>query len=222
MSKELNEPMLEDLRESMAFKPFRPANMRFAQLHFKGGGGGGIDDTQDQKELAAIALDRFNRYQQLYVPAENRYISQVQSYDSPARMDQAAGAAAANVQGTFTEGYAGQRNDFAAQGINPASGKSMQALQDYGTSSMFAQADNMNRSQQSIQDAQQTGMQNVVAMGQGQAGNAMQGLSDAAGYGADEARRRAENQFNSSSANQYLGGAVLGGAIGYQRYGSGG
>ena len=214
--------MLDDFRESRHFKPFNLPGKKFSRLFFKGGGGGSIDDTEDQKELAAIALDRFNRYQEVYVPAENRYIDEVRNYDSAARMEQAAGASTANVQSAFTEGFAGQRQDMAAQGINPASGRSMQALTDYGTNSMFAQADNVNRAQQSIQDTKLTGMQNVVAMGQGQAGNAMTGIADAAGYSLDEANRRRDNAFNSSSANRYVAGAAIGGAIGYQRYGSNG
>lgn len=214
--------MLEDLRESRHFKPFNHPGKKFSRLFFKGGGGGGIDDTEDQKELAAIALDRFNRYQQVYVPAENRYIDEVRNYDSAARLEQASGAATANVQSAFTEGFAGQRQDMAAAGINPASGTSMQAITDFGSNSMFAQSDNMNRSEQSIQDAKLTGEQNVVAMGQGVAGNAMSGIADAAGYSFDEANRRRDNAFNSSSANRYVAGAAIGGAIGYQRYGSNG
>lgn len=221
MFDEISDPMLEDFRESRAFKPIKLPNKKFSRLFFKGGGGGGIEDTEDQKALADIALDRFQRYQDLYVPAENRYIDEVLNYDSASRMEQAGGQATANVQQSFTEGFAGQRQDMAAQGINPTSGASQQALQAYGANSMFAQSDNMNRSEQSIQDAKITGLQNVTAMGQGVAGNAMQGLGDAASYSAEEARRRSDNAFNASSANRYVGGAVLGGAIGYQRYGGG-
>ncbi len=218
----LDEPLLEDFRESRAFKPIKLPRQKFSRLYFKGGGGGSIDDTEDQKELAAIALDRFNRYQQVYVPAENRFIDEVRNYDSEARMQQAGGIATGSVQQAFTEGFADQRADFAAQGINPASGTSNQALQEYGANSMFAQSDNVNRTEQSIQDAKLTGMQNVVAMGQGQAGNAISGLSQAAGYSQQDASRQADNAFNSASNRRYVAGAAIGGAIGYQRYGSNG
>lgn len=222
MFDELEDPMLEDRREAGFFKPVRPKGMKFARINFKGGGGGSIDDTEDQKALADIALDRFQRYQSLYVPAENRFIDQVQSYDSEARMNQAAGAAVGNVQQAFSEGFQDQRADMAAQNINPASGMYQQAVSDFGNNMMFAQADNVNRSEQSIQDAKLTGLQNVVAMGQGVAGNAIQGLSDAAGYSAQDAQRRAENSFNRRMGNQYIGGMALGGAVGFQQYGGGG
>ena len=221
MFNELDEPMLEDFRESRAFKPFRLPNQKFSRLHFKGGGGS-IEDTSDQKELAAIALDRYTRYQNVFVPAEDRYIDEVRNYDSASRLEQASGAAAANVQGAFTEGFAEQQKDMFAQGINPNSGMANQAVQNYAQNAMFAQSDNVNRSQQSIQDAKLTGMQNVAALGQGVAGNAMAGIADAASFGSDEANRRSDNAFNQSSGRRYMAGAALGGAIGFQQYGSNG
>lgn len=220
---DLADPMLVDSREANFFQPVRPKRMKFARINFGGGGGGGgIDDTEDQKALADIALDRFNRYQNLYVPAENRYISQVQNYDSGSRMDQAGGTAAGNVQQAFGEGFQQQRSDMAASGINPSSGMFQSAVGNFGSNMMAASSDNINRSQQSIQDSKVTGMQNVVAMGQGVAGNAMSGLGDAAGYSAEEASRRATNSFNQQQGMRQIGGMALGGAIGYQKFGSDG
>ena len=42
-----------------------------------GGGSTKIKDSASQKALASIAAQRFNLYQQYYVPLENQYMSDV-------------------------------------------------------------------------------------------------------------------------------------------------
>ena len=208
----------ETPQEQRHFTPIKP--FKFASLRFGGGGGDtSIDDTQDQKELARIALERWQRYQETYVPAENRFISEVTNYSTPQRMEQVGGMGNVAVQQSYTSGFENQTRGMLESGVNPSSGQFASAVGDYANAFQMASSDNVNRSQQGVQDAQVAGLQSAVAMGQGASASAMEGLTAAAGYSAQAAETRARSAFNDRQALGYGIGTAVGGAIGYNTYG---
>ncbi len=73
----------------------------------------------------------------------------------------------------------------------------------------------MGRGQFEQENQQVQGLQNIVAMGQGDAGQAQAGLSTVASYAQSDARSEAVQSFNRRSANLQLLGQVAGAGTRY-------
>ena len=88
-----------------------------------GGGSTTIKDTPAQKSLARIAAQRFNLYQQYFVPLENQFIADVQSLKDPSNFENVASFVNTIQQPEFQE----QRRQLAQQafqqGVDPTSGQ---------------------------------------------------------------------------------------------------
>lgn len=192
------------------FKPIQLKNRNPAnRLWFKGGDPS-IDDTEDQKEVARIAGERWDSYIETFVPAENEYINEMLNYDNPQRMEQMSGVAAAGTESAYTEAIMDETKRIKAGGVNPNSGAFNEAIDSYATDSAEARTNNTTRTQQAIQDQKVTGMKNVVAMGNGQATEAISGMNQIAADSADEAIDRATKDFSERQNNFEAAGRLTG------------
>ena len=190
-------------------QPFQP--FRFARLYFKGGGGDNdIKDTEDQKALAEIAAQRWQQYQQNYIPVENRYMDKIRNFDSPETMNRMTGIAATNTENAFSEALNNDIRRITAEGINPGSGTFKSAITDNATAKNVAMVDNTSRTQQAVQDTKVQGMQNIVNLGSGLSTEAITGLGETAASSAYEAERQATRRYNNRSANRYAMGTAAG------------
>ena len=181
-----------------------------------GGGSTTIKDTKSQKALASIAAQRFNLYQQYYVPLENQYMSDVFSMASPSAFKGVEGYVTAIQQPEFQAARKNMQQQAFAVGADPTSGQ----YQARASQMQQAQAQGMGRGTAEALSGQvdryYQGMQNIVAMGQGQAGTAMAGLGDVASLGLQ--RSKAIAQQNMSGYQSSLGAIGAGAGLGYGIY----
>jgi len=179
-----------------------------------GGGSTTIEDTASQKALAKIAAQRFNLYQQYYVPLENQFIQDVFSMADPSAYENVSGFVNALQQPQFQAARRQMEQAAFAQGIDPTSGQyrgtaaAMQQAQARGMGVGTAEA----LSGQT--DRYYQGLQNVIAMGQGQAGQSIAGLSDVGDLSSRRAAAEAKSGLSSYLGRQQLLGTAVGTGVG--------
>lgn len=190
----------------------------------KGGDSNEIKETADQKELMSIALDKFKRYRTTYPDIENKFFDQVQNTDSETNLQAIANEGAANVN-SVTSGQAQQAIQSLNQNrVNPNSGQFKQAITGLGDQGAINRADNVSRSQQSLQDARLSGLQSITALGQGQEAQAIQGFGNIAANSQQQAINSGFNSFNRRQGNAQTAATALGAgaaiAMNYDPYGN--
>ena len=177
-----------------------------------GGGDPEIKETEAQKALADVALERWQSYKSMYLPAEQQYFDKVEAYNSPQYQQKAGGAAAANVESAFGQAVQADVAALTSQGtgVNPNSGTFQSAMDDRQEQSGAARAENVNQSEQAVQDAYVGGMQNIVAMGNNQSTEAIAGMGDIANRSARVAQNDVYQDQVRDQGNEAAAGMVAG------------
>jgi hypothetical protein len=180
-----------------------------------GGGGGKIDETEAEKAQAEVALQRWGDYQDIFKPFENQYMQEVDQMNSAATMDRASNLALNPIAKTFAQEGANIQRGMNASGVNPNSGKAMTSKDMVADAQASAEVDATSRTTSTQQDNYVGGLQNISAMGQGQATNAIMGMGDVASrsqsYAVDSARDAMADQNNLRSGI----GAIVGAGASY-------
>lgn len=182
------------------------------------GGGGGdakVKDTPEQRYAAQVAAEKWNFAQAKLAPLENEYMRRVEDMGSAGRESYIRGAA--NQATMATLGNAGEDVglQLAAGGINPNSGRWQGTQGDAGLAIAGAGGETMGRGLFQQDQEQIRGLQNIVAIGAGQEGQAQVGLNQIASTSAADARGEATNAFNRRSANLQLLGQIAGAGTSY-------
>ena len=180
-----------------------------------GGGGNTVKDTPEQRELAAVAAEKWNFAQEKLAPLENAYMESVGDMTSNANMSYIAGRTMQSQQQATGEANQQVGAQLGQAGINPASGRYQSAMSGIALGGANAGGETLGRAQFEQESQQIQGLQNIVAIGQGESGQAQQGLSSIASQSAADARQSAANQFNRRSANLQLLGQVAGAGAAY-------
>ena len=182
------------------------------------GGDNKVKETAEQRELAKIAVERWQRYKQTYLPAEQIYFDKVDYLGSERAQQKVAGAAGANVETAFGRAIQGDVNRLTTMGtgVDPASGKFQDSMADHTEAHGRARAMNVNESQQALQDSHIRGLQNIVAMGNNQSTQAIQGMGNIAQRSAAVARNDAQLGAFRDTSRQDTAGALAG--AGYAAY----
>lgn len=182
-----------------------------------GGGGGStqIKDSESTKKLANIAARRFNLYQQYYVPLENQFIGEVLNLTSVGKFADVAGVVSASLNPEFQNARNMVINRMTSSGVDPSSGKFRANLSNITN----VQGSSIGRGSAAGQSAQldryYQGLENIVAIGQGQAGTAMSGLGDVATLAGNVARGEARAGLTDYMARQEAVGTAVGSGIGF-------
>lgn len=199
------------------FQPIRPFALR--ELRFKGGDNK-IEDTEEQKALAEIAVERWQSYQTDFVIAENNYIDEMVDYDKDSRIDNLEGSAAAETKAAFSVGRERDIDEMTSSGVNPNSGVFKKAIDTNAANLAAIQTSNVARTGQAVQDQKVQGMKNVVAIGNGQSAEALAGMAGIASASAnqaiDDAQTDAYKRRSNASAAGFAGGATAKAALGYK------
>ncbi len=169
-----------------------------------GGGDTDIPETEEQKVSAEIALDRYNYYERTFVPMENDYIKDVQSRNDESEHVRLAGDVSTEFKSNFDNTAQANHKALSAEGIDPSSGMAQSVHQKTATDQAVVGSDATNRAQVELQDSYVGGLQNVVAMGEGQATEAQQGLQDIANTSAQVAADKAQLNRYESNGNKSL------------------
>ena len=182
-----------------------------------GGGSTQIKDTKAQKTLASIAAQRFNLYQQYYIPLENQFMTDVFAMKSDGAFNDVEGFVNALQQPQFQAARKNMENKAFAMGADPTSGQ----YQATAAKMQEAQAQGMGRGTAEALSGQvdryYQGMQNIVAMGQGQAGQAMAGLGDVATLGQKRGQAIAQESMSNYTGGLGALGAAAGLGYGYSQ-----
>lgn len=177
------------------------------------GGGGGdttVKDTPEQRQLAQVAAEKWNFAQEKLAPLENAYMESVGDMTNAGNMSYIAGRTMQSQQQAVSEASEQAGMQLSQAGIDPSSGRAQSAMSGIALGGASAGGETLGRAQFEQENQQVRGLQNIVAIGQGQAGQAQQGLSSIASQSAVDARQTAANRFNRRSANLQLLGQVAG------------
>lgn len=170
-----------------------------------------VYETPEEKALAEVAAEKWNHYQEVFVPLENHFMSEVEKQDSDAAYKHASGMAASAGSRNFDQANRQAASSLASRGLNPNSGAfnatqaNLTADQGASTGTQMANA----------QTQQQTkfigGLSNIAAMGRGQATEAQQGMASMASTANRLAAENAQSAHNSRAARNYAIGTAAGG-----------
>lgn len=184
-------------------------------------GGGGkksdntIKDTPEQRHAAQVAAEKWNFAQDTLAPLEDQYMANVEDMDSEGRMSYIRGRASQSSMAGLSQGLQQVGQQLGQAGVNPNSGRWQGTQADMAERGAQQGGETMGRAQFQQSSEKIRGMQNIVAMGSGEATQAQAGLSDIASTSARDARSDATNSFNRRSANLQLLGAAAGAATNY-------
>jgi len=176
-----------------------------------GGGGAEIEETELEKETARIAMEKFNYLRPQLKEAEDFYFNEVLSLNDDSNYKQVAKDVGVTTQAQFDETGRAVSANLSAQGIDPSSGRFQATLNDVSTSAGQASSDATNKAQTTLQDAALTGVSNLVAMGEGQSAEAIDGMMDvantASAYARQKTSKEAQRQNNKNGTLAFMAGA---------------
>ncbi len=179
------------------------------------GDSGSVKETMEEKAFAEVAAQRFNFYKENFQPLEEKYMSDVEALDTDAARDFATGTAGSATSTAF-DGARKQTSDaLVSHGINPASGKYQSKMSGLADAQGMASTENQTMASNSVDDQYIGGLQNISAIGKGQATTAQAGLSDLADGAANKATSDAYNAFNKKAGTLN----AVGSAVGLASYG---
>lgn len=202
----LDDPL--ELEEGFAFKPIQPPGRKLNRVFFKGGGG--VEETADEKEQARVNIEMWDRYDNFWSKFEDQYMDNVDAQNTDAAYDFAEGTATQNSMAEFSK-YKGELDkSLSASGINPNSGRAKETTAEFRTKQGVSTGDTSARADTSQQDEFVTGLNNIVAIGQGQATDAQSGIGSLATSSANKAKSDAYNAFNDSAMKQQAVGQAVG------------
>lgn len=183
-----------------------------------GGGSDTPEQTPEEKVLGQIAVDKWNDYQVRFKPIEDQFKHDVQMTESD--FSQARGNANTAVQQGFSVAEDNLQDNIFMNGLDPSSGAFIKAMDGISMDRGLSLGTGLNEAEHSVDNRHVQGLQNVVAIGQGQSASAMNGLGEIAGNATNEAINRANNSFKNRSAGLNLVGNVAGAGTAYYMNGS--
>lgn len=166
------------------------------------GGGGGdneVKETAYQKELAKVAADEWNRYQDVFVPIENEYINKVNEMGKEPKYKKVASDVGLNYQSNFQNARSATEKNMAAGGVDPTSGKASSAQNELVQSQLTGENQAASQGQHDATTSRVGHMANVMASGRGQQATAVNSLQDIAAQSGTKARNEAYSKANEVS-----------------------
>lgn len=179
-----------------------------------GGGDNKVEDTAAQKKLASIAAQRFNLYQKYYVPLENQFIGEVKAMSGEGAYKDVEGVVTAALNPQFQNARNMVNQRLFSQNVDPSSGRFSAASVDLTNEQGRGMGLGTAAGLSAQTDRYYQGMQNIVAMGQGQVGTAISGLGDVAGFAGDVARAQSRGELDKYLARQEQAGTAIGTGLG--------
>ena len=180
-----------------------------------GGDDSKIEETEQQKASAEVAMSQWKDYLEKYRPFEDSYMEDVDRMNTNQQYNQVAGLAAVPVESQFSTAVRDTSRAMVRGGLNPTSGAFKSNLSKLDRAKSTTKADNMNQAQVGQQNRYVSGISNIVRMGQGQETEAVQGYGDLATNSARKASNDAGIALNNRRDNQQLAGAVVGAGTRY-------
>lgn len=174
------------------------------------GKGPKVVEGEDARALAEVAVKRYNRYQQVFVPLENQYISEVfQAREQPA-YEMAGAVASAPYAREFAGANRQLEGGLFGRGIDPSSGAFQNTSAALRRAAAVSQGMGVAGAKVANTDRFYSGLRSIIAMGQGQASDAMKGLGDIAANSQNNAISAVGRSFDRISTARGVAGTALG------------
>jgi len=186
-----------------------------------GGGDTDVEPTAEERELAQIATERFERFEQEFIPAENEFIESVQSIDE-GDADLAAGTAAASSQQAFSQSQGQIAQSQIDSGAAPGSGRFNQAVGGAGDEAAASRGQAIAQARRGSTDRRLAGLEAVTAIGRGKDAESINTISDVAREANQESIRDAQIAANNRATNAQAAGTLVGGAASFADFSGGG
>lgn len=183
-----------------------------------GGGDNKPQQTAAEKELAQIAIEKWNSNMDTYYDLQNQYIKDVQMGESDFEEGRGRAASANNM--AFSDARDRVDESLTSRGVAPDSGQYVSALSKLSEDKGVATGTGINEAETEIDNAHLGGLQSVVDMGLGEESQAYKGMGDVAADSTMDSIERANRAFNRSAARQQFVGTLAG--AGAQYMGRGG
>jgi hypothetical protein len=159
-----------------------------------------LDETEQERALAEIAAQRFNRYKEVFAPLEDQYIQQVFDVRDQSNYENAGGIAAAQFQKEFQTGQDKLSDQMFQQGVDPSSGAFQENSAALRRAQAVGQGLGVSGAKVANTDRFYQGLRGVMAIGQGQASDAIEGMAGIARQSQETANAAAARAFDKSSA----------------------
>lgn len=165
------------------------------------------------RQLQWAQQDR-DRYNNTFVPAQDKFVQAAMNYDTPERQEQEAAEASADVQNSATKAREAQLRNAASLGINPASGRYAGLDQQAQLNTALADAGAQNQARKNVRDKALALQYQAANMGNmlPQQANQTVGIGLGAGNGAIGLGQGNQQLFNGSTGmvNSGYAGAMQG------------
>jgi hypothetical protein len=189
----------------------------------------GQDYLQLMRDQAAItsgwAAEDRGRYQETFIPLEDKYIADVQNWASTERSAAEAAKAGATVRQQFSTGLETAQRQSAAMGVDPSSGRGIELTTRGNTAAALAEAGARNATRDALRQQEMNLKASVLNMGKGlevnpgtsmglanQAyGSGFQGAMSGYGQQGNLLDTQYQQQMASWKAQQAAGGSFWGG-----------
>lgn len=180
----------------------------------------GKQQLSDSKLASERATQQWDRYQKLFQPIEDRFVSDAMGYDTPERQEAAAAAAKAGVISAANQQKQQGLREAAAMGINPASGRYAGIARTAETQTALGAADAENKARMQVEATGMALREGAANLGRGATSNSatQTALGLNAGNAAVGTAMGAEGNFR---ANQGVMQSGFQGGIGANTSGAG-
>ena len=165
------------------------------------GGGYEIEETAEEKELANISMEKWERYKTKFRPLEDQYMAKVDGMRSDSSYNRVGGLTGNAINADAGNQLATANQALFQGGVNPNSGKFMGANSTLLSKGSKVLSAAVNSANMGLGNEQISRMEGIVNIGQGQAAGAVKSLSDIAANSVDQATSSAENRYNNYAGN---------------------
>lgn len=173
-----------------------------------GGGDNEIEETESERALADVSIQRWNDYQRRFVPLENRLFGEVRTTEG--EMQQGLGRAAAATEQQFAPAREQLRENLFQRGFSPNSGGYLANMAGLKRDESLAGGMNQVGMANALDTQELAGLQGLVSIGRGQSTNAFNDF----GQQATSANRQAINDATQALNERLSDKAAVGSAIG--------
>jgi len=177
-----------------------------------------VDATDKEKALASIAKKKYERYEEIFQPSEDAFISTVQSIDE-GDADLAAGRAAASSQQAHSQASDEVESAQMQSGAAPGSGRFNESIGDVGRDQARSRGLGLGSARRSTTDRRLSGQQAISAIGQGQEAESLDTIADVARESNREAVEDARMSAANRATNAQAAGTVAGAGLSYADFG---
>lgn len=183
------------------------------------GDAGEVEETPQQRAMVELAVNKLADYQQRWLPVQKQLAAQISRMgaDGSTARRRARGAASTDIEANFSRARAGLDTGAANTGAFGSS-KHKLAVTGMGEDQSTSLGLGLTQAEQQVDDAYVAGLSTIMQLGQGQQGQAIQGMSRSADMSGRQAAADAQASLNSRMGDAELVGQLAG--AGFGLYGS--